>query len=67
MTIVEPVEREELYERHRGVCGICGEAVDHDNFECDHVVPLSRGGEHSYANTQLAHPRCNRVKHARLK
>jgi 5-methylcytosine-specific restriction endonuclease McrA len=28
-------------------------------------VPLSCGGEHSYANTQAAHPYCNRSKRNR--
>ena len=25
----------------------------------DHVIPIARGGEHSYANTQIAHLTCN--------
>lgn len=28
----------------------------------DHVIPLSEGGEHTMANVQLAHLRCNMVK-----
>jgi 5-methylcytosine-specific restriction endonuclease McrA len=34
--------------------------------EIDHVVPLARGGEHTYANTACAHRRCNQAKGARL-
>jgi 5-methylcytosine-specific restriction endonuclease McrA len=39
----------------------------HDNkdpwcLEIDHIVPVSRGGEESYANTQCAHRRCNQIK-----
>lgn len=49
-----------------GVCGICGEDVDPFDFHVDHVVPLVYGGEHSYANTQAAHPRCNLSKQADL-
>lgn len=30
--------------------------------ELDHIIPLSRGGEHSYRNTQCACRRCNRTK-----
>lgn len=30
--------------------------------ECDHIVPLSRGGEHSYANSQCLCRRCNNRK-----
>lgn len=29
----------------------------------DHIVPLSRGGQHELANLQLAHYRCNLAKH----
>ena len=31
-------------------------------WHVDHVYPLSRGGEHSYRNTQPAHPECNIAK-----
>jgi 5-methylcytosine-specific restriction endonuclease McrA len=40
--------------------------VDPANWHLDHVVPLSRGGEHSYANVQVAHPFCNLSKGPRL-
>lgn len=62
---VEHVEALVVLERADGVCGICGEDVDPLDFHVDHVVPLARGGEHSYANTQPAHPRCNKSKGAR--
>jgi 5-methylcytosine-specific restriction endonuclease McrA len=54
-----------VLERHDGTCGICGEDVDPFCFEVDHIRPLVRGGAHSYANTQPAHPLCNRSKGAR--
>lgn len=63
---VEEVHGLVLLERHDGLCGICGEDVDPLDFHIDHVVPLIRGGEHSYANTQPAHPLCNRRKGRRL-
>jgi hypothetical protein len=49
-----------------GACGICGHDVDPLDFHVDHIVPLARGGEHSYANTQAAHPLCNHRKNVRL-
>lgn len=61
-TFVEDVHKLVLLERDDGVCGICGGDVDPLNFDIDHIVPLSRGGEHSYANTQTAHPICNSKK-----
>lgn len=32
----------------------------------DHIQPLSKGGRHSYINTQLAHLHCNLVKKDRV-
>ena len=58
---VEFVDPVKVLEQHDGLCGICGEPVG-DDFHVDHIVPLARGGEHSYANTQPAHPVCNAKK-----
>jgi 5-methylcytosine-specific restriction endonuclease McrA len=63
---VEDVESLVVLELDDGVCGICGEDVDPFDFQVDHVVPLSRGGENSYANTQVAHALCNQRKGPRL-
>lgn len=63
---IEDVNHADLLEMADGVCGICGEDVDPHHFHVDHIVPLSRGGEHSYANTQVAHPSCNLRKMTRL-
>jgi len=50
-------------------CGICGEAVDHAltnhhprSAEMDHIVPLSKGGEHARSNVQCTHRMCNEIK-----
>jgi 5-methylcytosine-specific restriction endonuclease McrA len=60
-----------LRRRDEDTCRICGEPVDFTRqpphpsaATIDHVIPLSRGGEHSYGNTQLAHLRCNTTKGA---
>lgn len=63
---VEKVFRSKLFERDQGVCGICGQPVDPERYHVDHIVPLIKGGKHSYANTQIAHPKCNTAKGARL-
>lgn len=59
---IEDVDIVYLFERDRGICGICRLEVDWDMASIDHVIPVSKGGEHSYANTQLAHRRCNSGK-----
>lgn len=56
---VEDVDRLVVYERDGGRCHICGESVERKGFHLDHLVPLSCGGEHSYRNVALAHPKCN--------
>lgn len=61
---VEKVYKSKLLRLHEGRCGICGEPVDPAHFDVDHVHPLCLGGEHSYANTQPAHPICNQRKGA---
>lgn len=63
---VEDVDRAERFMRDGGLCGICGLAADPDDWHLDHVRPVSKGGEHSYANTQVSHPLCNKVKRDRL-
>lgn len=66
---VEEVWRPILFERDNWTCQLCGDPVDPDLkypdpmcASVDHIVPLCAGGEHSYANTQLAHALCNSLK-----
>lgn len=63
---VEHVDHRIVYERDNETCGICGEHVEWADFSLDHVIPLSKGGEHSYANTQTAHLPCNIRKGAKI-
>lgn len=63
--------------RDRGVCWICGGSVDRtdlkiapsgykypgDNYPViEHVIPICRGGLHSWGNVRLAHHKCNAEK-----
>jgi hypothetical protein len=59
------VDRAQVWERDQGVCGICGEQADPDQWEVDHIVPLAAGGKHILSNVQVAHPACNASKGAR--
>lgn len=54
----------ELYLRDKGICGICNLAVKEGSTEqsIDHIIPLSRGGTHTWDNVQLAHINCNKSK-----
>jgi len=51
----------ELKRAYGGLCAYCG-AREADTF--DHVIPLSRGGEHSINNVLPACRPCNERKHA---
>lgn len=44
-----------------GHCAYCFETAD--KFEQDHIIPLSRGGQHILSNIVPACRRCNRSKH----
>jgi len=60
------VTREKVLDRDGWVCQICGGDINPQALTSDpcygtldHVVPLSSGADHSWANVQAAHARCN--------
>jgi len=70
---VEEFSDLEIYERDGWTCQLCSGDVDSSlrwpepmSASLDHVIPLSRGGEHSRVNTQLAHLDCNVRKGAKI-
>lgn len=76
----ENIDLGELIERDNSTCYICGGKVsarrtagkdgkwriDPKYPTMDHVVPLSRDGEHVWDNVKLAHWECNRRKGGKL-
>lgn len=69
----ERVIAERVYARDGWTCGLCLKSVDSmlswphpRSASLDHVLPLSKGGTHTYANTQLAHLDCNVAKGDRV-
>jgi 5-methylcytosine-specific restriction endonuclease McrA len=48
-----------------GLCAICGLPLI-EPIEVDHIIPLSRGGEHAEINMRRLHEHCNRAKRDRL-
>ena len=75
--IDKDISLQRLFERDDGMCALCGAECDWNNFEMkdgtfiagnfypsiDHIIPLSKGGLHSWGNVQLAHRICNSYKH----
>lgn len=55
----EPVRIALVAERDGWRCGICRGRVTRATWSLDHVVPISKGGAHTYANVTLAHLECN--------
>lgn len=62
----EKVDRDVVGERDGWKCGICRKRVDNSipwpnplSPSLDHIVPLSRGGDHTYANSRISHLVCN--------
>lgn len=74
------ISLERLYKRDKGICHICGGKCDWSDHtykgryfivgkhypSIDHVIPLAKGGEHSWGNVKLAHFSCNSAKGASL-
>lgn len=70
---VADVDADAIWDRDKGLCGICSELIDPElpwpNKMCktlDHITPLAKGGTHEPANVQLAHAVCNSRKNDRL-
>lgn len=66
---VEPVSRGAIMERDKWTCKLCGDRIPKNLTghhpkapSLDHIIPLSKGGEHSRANVQAAHFGCNAAK-----
>ena len=57
-------EREAIYILSGGICANCNEILD-ENWEPDHVLAYSRGGETSVENGAALCRSCNRAKGAK--
>ena len=66
----ESITRREVFSRGNGLCYICGHLTHYENSDeyspllatVDHLIPWTRGGEHSWENVKLCCLRCNIVK-----
>jgi 5-methylcytosine-specific restriction endonuclease McrA len=59
---VGPVDPNEVLLRQATViCPKCGKPIT-DDYEFDHIVPLSQGGRHELTNLQAIHKKCHAIK-----
>lgn len=65
--IIERFNSIEIYERDRWICQLCKKRVNKRlsyphpySASLDHIIPLSKGGNHTRANVHLAHLTCNK-------
>lgn len=71
------ISLEKLIQRDDSICRICGNQIDINDYcitdegyfiagnnypSIDHIIPLAKGGTHTWNNVQLAHRYCNSVK-----
>lgn len=56
--------RSQVFARDDFTCAYCGERGG--RLECDHVIPVSRGGSNDLENLATACFACNRSKHDKL-
>lgn len=54
------------FKRQKGKCYWCGEKMDPNRYEPDHVLPLSRFHDNSISNIVCVHPHCNHSKSDKL-
>ena len=71
---------DEVIKRFGLTCALCGEKCDTNDFKIidgtvvcgnlypslDHIIPMAKGGSHTWDNVQIAHRRCNSLKGDKL-
>lgn len=56
-------QRNHLISKYGGKCAICGKAFESmKDITFDHIIPMSKGGDDTIDNYQLAHFACNQLK-----
>jgi len=64
-TRVPPLTNRELFLRDGHLCMYCGKQFPEHLLTRDHLLPISRGGRHTWSNVVTACKSCNHAKGAR--
>ena len=54
----------DIFKEDNAVCYLCGLSVIWEEFEIEHVIPISKGGPDAPFNVATSHKACNRAKRA---
>lgn len=54
-----------IRERDDNICQLCNKSCTPETESIDHIIPVTRGGQHVWDNVQLAHRTCNAQKNNR--
>jgi hypothetical protein len=60
--VVPAITKHKLFKRDRGLCAYCGESIQENQAEAEHIVPNSRGGKYSWMNLVISCRSCNQRK-----
>lgn len=70
--VVEKFTHEEIYERDRWICGLCKKKINRRlryphpmSVQLDHIIPVTKGGNHVRTNVMASHKTCNNKKYNR--
>lgn len=62
------ITKKKLFNIHNGLCAVCGIRTQVNDYlkpnaaEIDHIIPMSKGGPHTWNNVQLLCRSCNILK-----
>lgn len=72
----DSIDLDSVYKKFEGICKLCGNRTDITDKQSnrigknyptiDHIIPLSKGGTHTWSNVQLAHNKCNARKQDKI-
>lgn len=64
--LVPTARRKEIYKRDQAKCYLCKTHLGFHEFELDHLIPVSRGGDSSPCNVAVSCRKCNRSRGSRI-
>jgi len=57
------VDYDAIYNRDKGICQICGNHIELNDVEFDHILSINDGGLHIKQNIRITHIICNRKRY----